>query len=73
MGCKLGIIPAVWGVEKTEMRQYFMDEGFCGEEAGSFVNRLSLDKDRWLKAHHPRDHYHAVESSLQFISESACS
>jgi vacuolar iron transporter family protein len=38
-------------VEKTEMRQYYIDEGFTGEEADSFVNRLSLDKDRWLKAH----------------------
>jgi hypothetical protein len=28
MGYKLGITPAVWGVEGTEMRQYFMDEGF---------------------------------------------
>jgi len=38
-------------VEKTEMRQYYIDEGFSGEEADSFVNRLSLDKNRWLKAH----------------------
>jgi len=38
-------------VEKTEMRQYYLDEGFSAEEADSFVNRLSLDKDRWLKAH----------------------
>ncbi|HUI00738.1 MAG TPA: VIT1/CCC1 transporter family protein [Nitrososphaerales archaeon] len=38
-------------VEKLEMRQYYVDEGFSGEEADSFVNRLSLDKDRWLKAH----------------------
>ena len=38
-------------VEKTEMRQYYIDEGFTGEEADSFVNRLSLDKERWLKAH----------------------
>jgi vacuolar iron transporter family protein len=38
-------------VEKTEMRQYYVDEGFSGEEADSFVNRLSLDNDRWLKAH----------------------
>lgn len=38
-------------VEKMEMRQYYIDEGFSGEEADSFVNRLSLDKDRWLKAH----------------------
>ncbi len=38
-------------VEKAEMRQYYLDEGFSGEEADSFVNRLSLDKDRWLKAH----------------------
>jgi VIT1/CCC1 family predicted Fe2+/Mn2+ transporter len=38
-------------LEKMEMRQYYVDEGFSGEEADSFVNRLSLDKDRWLKAH----------------------
>lgn len=38
-------------VEKIEMRQYYIDEGFSAEEADSFVNRLSLDKDRWLKAH----------------------
>lgn len=38
-------------VEKTEMRHYYIDEGFSAEEADSFVNRLSLNKDRWLKAH----------------------
>ncbi len=38
-------------VEKAEMRQYYVDEGFSGEEADSFVNRLSMDKDRWLRAH----------------------
>jgi len=38
-------------VEKTEMRQYYIDEGFSAEEADSFVSRLSLDRDRWLKAH----------------------
>ena len=38
-------------VEKLEMREYYIDEGFSSEEADSFVNRLSLDKDRWLKAH----------------------
>jgi len=38
-------------VEKMEMREYYIDEGFSGEEADSFVNRLSLDRDRWLKAH----------------------
>jgi hypothetical protein len=38
-------------VEKVEMRQYYIDEGFSVEEADSFVNRPSLDKDRWLKAH----------------------
>ncbi len=38
-------------LEKTEMRQYYIDEGFSAEEADSFVNRLSMDKDRWLKAH----------------------
>jgi vacuolar iron transporter family protein len=38
-------------LEKAEMRRYYVDEGFSGEEADSFVNRLSLDKDRWLKAH----------------------
>lgn len=38
-------------VERTEMREYYVNEGFSGEEADSFVNRLSLDRDRWLKAH----------------------
>ena len=38
-------------VEKMEMRQYYIDEGFSAEEADSFVSRLSLDRDRWLKAH----------------------
>jgi vacuolar iron transporter family protein len=38
-------------VERMEMRQYYVDEGFSVEEADSFVNRLSLDRDRWLKAH----------------------
>jgi len=38
-------------VEKMEMRQYYIEEGFSGQEADSFVNRLSLDRDRWLKAH----------------------
>lgn len=38
-------------IEKTEMREYYVNEGFSGEEANSFVSRLSLDKDRWLKAH----------------------
>jgi vacuolar iron transporter family protein len=38
-------------VEKVEMREYYIEEGFSNEEADSFVNRLSLDKDRWLKAH----------------------
>ena len=34
-----------------EMRKYYIDEGFSAEEADSFVKRLSLDRDRWLKAH----------------------
>jgi VIT1/CCC1 family predicted Fe2+/Mn2+ transporter len=38
-------------VEKLEMRKYYIEEGFTAEEADAFVNRLSLDKDRWLKAH----------------------
>ncbi len=38
-------------VEKAEMREYYVNEGFTEEEADSFVNRLSLDRDRWLKAH----------------------
>ena len=38
-------------VEKAEMREYYIDEGFSAEEADAFVNRLSLNKDRWLKAH----------------------
>jgi vacuolar iron transporter family protein len=38
-------------VEKEEMRRYYLDEGFSEGEADSFVSRLSLDRDRWLKAH----------------------
>lgn len=38
-------------LEKMEMRQYYIDEGISAEEPDSFVNRLSLEKDRWLKAH----------------------
>jgi vacuolar iron transporter family protein len=38
-------------IEKAEMRQYYVDQGFSGEEADSFVNRLTLDRERWLKAH----------------------
>jgi vacuolar iron transporter family protein len=38
-------------VEKVEMREYYINEGFSDEEADSFVNRLSMDRDRWLKAH----------------------
>ena len=38
-------------VEKAEMREYYIEEGFSAEEADSFVSRLSLDRDRWLKAH----------------------
>jgi VIT1/CCC1 family predicted Fe2+/Mn2+ transporter len=37
--------------EKSEMRQYYIHEGFSAEEAETFVTRLSLDRDRWLKAH----------------------
>ncbi len=38
-------------VEKSEMRKYYIEEGFTSQEADSFVNRLSLNRDRWLKAH----------------------
>jgi VIT1/CCC1 family predicted Fe2+/Mn2+ transporter len=38
-------------IEKREMREYYIDEGFTTQEADSFVKRLSLNKDRWLKAH----------------------
>jgi VIT1/CCC1 family predicted Fe2+/Mn2+ transporter len=38
-------------IEKAEMRRYYLDEGFSAEEADSFINRLSADKNRWLKAH----------------------
>lgn len=38
-------------VEKSEMRQYYVQEGFSAQEAETFVSRLSLDRDRWLKAH----------------------
>lgn len=38
-------------IEKAEMRKYYIEEGFSPEEADSFVNRLSLDRNRWLKPH----------------------
>ena len=38
-------------VEKIEMHKYYIEEGFTPEESDSFVNRLSLNRDRWLKAH----------------------
>jgi VIT1/CCC1 family predicted Fe2+/Mn2+ transporter len=38
-------------VEKIEMRDYYVGEGFNSEEAETFVNRLSLNRDKWLKAH----------------------
>ena len=38
-------------IEKGEMRAYYIEEGFTPDEADSFVNRLSLNKERWLKAH----------------------
>ena len=38
-------------VEKTEMRDYYVGEGFSAEEAESFVKRLSENGDRWIKAH----------------------
>ncbi len=38
-------------VEKSEMREYYIGEGFSEDEAESFINRLSLDKERWLRAH----------------------
>ena len=38
-------------IEKREMRDYYLNEGFSGEEADSFVSRLTLDRDRWLRAH----------------------
>jgi VIT1/CCC1 family predicted Fe2+/Mn2+ transporter len=38
-------------IEKREMREYYVDEGFSAQEADSFVKRLSLNEDRWLKAH----------------------
>ena len=38
-------------IEKEEMREYYVGEGFSAAEADSFVNRLSLNTDRWLKAH----------------------
>lgn len=37
--------------EKMEMREYYIKEGFKPGEADTFINRLSLNKDRWLKAH----------------------
>jgi vacuolar iron transporter family protein len=48
-------------VEKAEMKQYYVNEGFSAEEADSFINRLSLDKGRWLKAH--------VTHVLEFIPD----
>jgi VIT1/CCC1 family predicted Fe2+/Mn2+ transporter len=38
-------------IEKLEMRDYYVNEGFSRDEADSFVNRLSANKDSWLKAH----------------------
>ena len=38
-------------VEKREMREYYINEGFSAQEADLFVKRLSLNKDQWLKAH----------------------
>ena len=38
-------------MEKIEMRKYYIEEGFTPEESDSFVNRLSLNRERWLKAH----------------------
>lgn len=38
-------------VEKREMREYYVDEGFSAQEADMFVKRLSMNKERWLKAH----------------------
>lgn len=38
-------------IEKAEMREYYVNQGFSPEEADSFVGRLSLDRDRWLRAH----------------------
>ncbi len=52
-------------VEKMEMREYYISEGFSPEEADSFVSRLSLDRNRWLNAH--------VTHVLEFIPRSASS
>jgi VIT1/CCC1 family predicted Fe2+/Mn2+ transporter len=52
-------------VEKIEMRQYYIGEGFSAEEADSFVGRLSLNRDRWLKAH--------ITHVLEFIPGKAVS
>ena len=52
-------------LEKTEMREYYINEGFTVEEADSFVNRLSIDRDRWLKAH--------ITHVLEFIPGKAVS
>jgi vacuolar iron transporter family protein len=38
-------------MEKAEMREYYIGEGFSAEEAEAFISRLSLDRERWLKAH----------------------
>jgi VIT1/CCC1 family predicted Fe2+/Mn2+ transporter len=38
-------------IEKKEMREYYVDEGFSTQEADLFVKRLSLNNDRWLRAH----------------------
>jgi VIT1/CCC1 family predicted Fe2+/Mn2+ transporter len=38
-------------IEKREMREYYVNEGFSAQEADSFVKLLSLNEDRWLRAH----------------------
>lgn len=38
-------------IEKEEMWRYYIEQGFSGQEADSFVSRLSLDRERWLRAH----------------------
>jgi VIT1/CCC1 family predicted Fe2+/Mn2+ transporter len=38
-------------IERAEMKRYYRSEGFSSDETDLMINRLSLNRDRWLKAH----------------------
>lgn len=38
-------------IERAEMRRYYLSEGFSAEETELMINRLSSNRNRWLKAH----------------------